>query len=272
MVLMRNLHKNEELPPTIDWFYDDYRPAEELYYLKKDPDELRNVADDPEYREQLEKMRGILYEWIAETDDQGQYLEGQDGFDWLNKRDRWVGLVRNPEFDRIRISWHEVPCHIEAEMPNDAKGIKYQITTDGDHGFETLVPDGEGGYELFVPGYPHREKGSSTGNPYSAGEKVYEIYGAESGEYVSYPVKFPDDGTYRLAIRVASEHKDTRIVIKNGEDQLKSVVVPYTGSNLNWETLNTEVDVERGVQNIKFYFEGQGKDLVHINWIRVTEP
>ena len=36
------------------------RPREELYDLKSDPDQLRNVAGDPEYREPLERSRGQL--------------------------------------------------------------------------------------------------------------------------------------------------------------------------------------------------------------------
>jgi|GEM_PF-731060 len=272
MILMRRMHKNNELAPTIDWFYDDYRPAEELYDLRNDPDETRDVSDDPRYRKQLEKMREFLYSWIERTDDQGQYLEGTDGFQWLNRRDRWVGLVRNPEFDRVRVPWHEIPCHIEAEMPQSVQNIKYQITTDGDHGFETLVPDGEGGYELYIPGYPHREIGKETGNPYSAGQKVYEIYGTESGEYVGYPIKARNDGEYQLAIRLASAQKNARIVIKNNEETLGSLDVPNTGSNRTWQTEKTKIKLEKGVNDVRMYFEGDGEDLVHINWFRVTEP
>ena len=52
------------------------RPKEELYDLRIDPNEMRNVADDPVYREQLEAMRNDVEAWIRETDDQGRIDEG----------------------------------------------------------------------------------------------------------------------------------------------------------------------------------------------------
>ena len=272
MKLMRRKHKKNELAPTIDWFYDDYRPAEELYDLRKDPDELRSVADDPQYRKQLEKMRKILYSWVEQTDDRGQYLEGSDGLQWLNKRDMWTGLVRNPEYDRLRIPYYEIPSHVEAEMPRAVKGLKYQITTDGDHGFETLVPTEDGGYELLVPGFPNREKGRSTGHPYSAGEKVYEMYGAEKDEYLEYRVKVPDHGKYIIQFRLASAHKDASIHIQAGKEKIGTLKIPYTGGNRNWKTQQTTVELDKGITHLRFVFDGPGEDLVHLNWFRIYKP
>jgi len=41
----------------------------ELYDLKKDPFELKNLADDPEYSEVIEDLSGKLDEWIRNNDD-----------------------------------------------------------------------------------------------------------------------------------------------------------------------------------------------------------
>lgn len=60
-----------------DWL-SDKRPAEELYDLKNDPYEVHNLANDPNYSEQLSKMRDILDNWIKETDDKGQYPESEE--------------------------------------------------------------------------------------------------------------------------------------------------------------------------------------------------
>jgi len=272
MKLMRRMHKQKKLPPIIDWFYDDYRPAEELYDLRKDPDELRNVAGDPKYRRQLEKMRNILYSWIERTNDQGQYLPETDDFARYDRRDQWTGLMKNPEFDRVRIPYHQVPCQVEAEMATSVNGLKYQITTDGDHGFETLVSNSEGGYELYVPGYPNREKGRATAHPYSAGQKVYEIYGATAGDFAEYPIKARSEGKHRLTLRVASEQTSGRILIKNGDETLSELNLPYTGSNRRWETVETTIPLEEGLNTLRFYFQGEGADLVHMNWFRVTRP
>jgi uncharacterized sulfatase len=45
------------------------RPAEELYDLKKDPAELDNVADRPEYAEARKRLRAQLDAWMADTAD-----------------------------------------------------------------------------------------------------------------------------------------------------------------------------------------------------------
>jgi N-sulfoglucosamine sulfohydrolase len=57
------------------------RPAEELYDCRKDPYELTNVADKPEYAEAKAKLRAVLDKWMAET---GDPRAGKDGGD-----DRW---------------------------------------------------------------------------------------------------------------------------------------------------------------------------------------
>lgn len=52
-----------------------HRPAEELYDLRKDPAEVRNLADDPAHREVLERMRAEMAKFRAETHD--PWLPGQ---------------------------------------------------------------------------------------------------------------------------------------------------------------------------------------------------
>jgi N-sulfoglucosamine sulfohydrolase len=52
-----------------------HRPAEELYDLSKDPDEVRNVASDPAYRKVIERMRTDMNKFRSETHD--PWLPGQ---------------------------------------------------------------------------------------------------------------------------------------------------------------------------------------------------
>ncbi|OPZ20753.1 MAG: Choline-sulfatase [candidate division BRC1 bacterium ADurb.BinA364] len=47
------------------------RPREELYDLKRDPNELANLADLPEYRETLGAMRAKVQAWMQEQGDAG---------------------------------------------------------------------------------------------------------------------------------------------------------------------------------------------------------
>jgi len=49
------------------------RPAEELYDLKKDPDEFNNVAQDPGYAQAKKQLRASLDSWMLENND---YLRG----------------------------------------------------------------------------------------------------------------------------------------------------------------------------------------------------
>jgi N-sulfoglucosamine sulfohydrolase len=52
-----------------------HRPAEELYDLRKDPSEVRNLAGDPGHREVLERMRADMAKFRADTHD--PWLPGQ---------------------------------------------------------------------------------------------------------------------------------------------------------------------------------------------------
>ena len=60
------------------WFlsiFQPKRPEEELYDLRNDPHEIRNLAEDPAFEEQLLSMRGMLDSWIEETGDKGPESE-----------------------------------------------------------------------------------------------------------------------------------------------------------------------------------------------------
>ncbi|MHC4200417.1 MAG: hypothetical protein ACYSU0_10530, partial [Planctomycetota bacterium] len=76
------------------------RPAEALYDMVADPHQVNNLASDAEHSGELERHRGILEEWIAETDDKGQYPEG--GRSLLAVIKRWGARCVNPEYDEVR--------------------------------------------------------------------------------------------------------------------------------------------------------------------------
>lgn len=52
------------------------RPAEELYDLEADPQEVNNLADDPKYAEQLKSIRTELEAWQMKTDDLWFFRDG----------------------------------------------------------------------------------------------------------------------------------------------------------------------------------------------------
>jgi arylsulfatase A-like enzyme len=61
----REMFQAGKLTPAQALMFADGKPAEELYDVVKDPWETRNLAADPEYREQLTRMRAVLDDWIA---------------------------------------------------------------------------------------------------------------------------------------------------------------------------------------------------------------
>ena len=71
-----------ELTDLKDWKDFAFRvpdrelPFEELYDVKNDPHETKNVLADPTHRPALEKLRKALAEWMAET---GDFMRGARG-------------------------------------------------------------------------------------------------------------------------------------------------------------------------------------------------
>lgn len=87
------------------------RPAEELYDLRKDPDQIANVADDAAYETTLTQLRARVEKWMVDTDDPRvdpaynewdhyPYHTKPTGFDKdgnpNSRRDRWA--------DRLQLS------------------------------------------------------------------------------------------------------------------------------------------------------------------------
>ena len=50
-------------------------PEEELYDIKADPHETKNLAGSAEHAATLKELRGVLECWIDESHDQGRELE-----------------------------------------------------------------------------------------------------------------------------------------------------------------------------------------------------
>ena len=97
---LRAGHAAGTLPKLTDEIFFGPRPAEELYDIEKDPHEIDNLARDPAFKAELERHRKLLNDWIAKTDDKGQYPESDAGLqEVLNQ---WKAKCVNPEYDRVR--------------------------------------------------------------------------------------------------------------------------------------------------------------------------
>jgi choline-sulfatase len=66
-------HPDAKMVRTRRWKYIYYPEGfAELYDLESDPQELTNLADDPEYREQTYAMKDRLLHWLATADEPDQ--------------------------------------------------------------------------------------------------------------------------------------------------------------------------------------------------------
>jgi len=66
-------HPDAKMVRTRRWKYVYYPEGfEELYDLKADPNEMENLADDTEYREQIYEMKDRLLHWLTTADEPDQ--------------------------------------------------------------------------------------------------------------------------------------------------------------------------------------------------------
>ncbi|NME66803.1 sulfatase family protein [Flammeovirga aprica] len=73
-------HQNDpEVKPMFDLAFGK-RPSEELFDLRKDPNQMVNLANDPAYAQALDSMRTKLTDYLTETKDP-RVIGGQVAFD-----------------------------------------------------------------------------------------------------------------------------------------------------------------------------------------------
>ena len=76
MKAWQRLHDEKKLNDVQDRFFRA-KPAEELYDTQADPWEIRNLADEPEHRATLERLRSALRAWQLEIRDLGFLPEAE---------------------------------------------------------------------------------------------------------------------------------------------------------------------------------------------------
>jgi len=91
--LMRELHARGQLKGAAAKLMEPL-PYEQLYDTWEDPHEVNNLAEseNPEHREALIRLRAALDTWMAETKDQGEWLEPAEIIIPFEKEmDAWFG-------------------------------------------------------------------------------------------------------------------------------------------------------------------------------------
>jgi arylsulfatase A-like enzyme len=72
---LARLHTAGELGADQQIWFNTSKPLEELYDTRKDPDEVHNLATDPQYEEKLAELRAAHLEWRSNTFDLGAIPE-----------------------------------------------------------------------------------------------------------------------------------------------------------------------------------------------------
>lgn len=105
-VTLRELHAADQLSPVQASYYDvANRPSRELYDLRTDPHQTRNLAMNPNYASIVNEHQQHLEKWEAATDDKGRYPESQDSLRRVSKSSK--GRCVNPEYDFLKAAAKE---------------------------------------------------------------------------------------------------------------------------------------------------------------------
>jgi len=114
---MRRLNAEGKLKGAERQYFEPTKPVEELYDTLNDPHEVKNLADDPEYKDVLKRMREVHKDWVMETCD--------------------VGLIPEPEFDEMKRpggQWQTTATpkfDLGSEAPDKGRHITITCATEG---------------------------------------------------------------------------------------------------------------------------------------------
>jgi arylsulfatase A-like enzyme len=81
MDALRRLHQAGKLTPLQARIFQPTRPAEELYDVVADPQEIKNLANDARYAKTLAELRAKLNQWGRDTNDVMSAKRTPDEFD-----------------------------------------------------------------------------------------------------------------------------------------------------------------------------------------------
>ncbi|MES2279604.1 MAG: cellulase family glycosylhydrolase [Bacteroidota bacterium] len=93
----------------------------------------------------------------------------------------------------------------------------------------------------------------------AAGPYVMAI---EDGEWLQYTVNVKTKGVYSIRFAVAGSVSDGKLSLKNGEQVLGAIVIPNTGSEQTWQTVELkDVTLKAGVNQLRVYADKGGWDF-----------
>ena len=130
------LHAAGELEGAETLWMRDQRPPEELYDTEVDPHEVNNLAEDPAYRDVLQRMRRATDEWMARIDDLADVPEAE------MVRQMWPDMqqplthapIITPRRTTNLGAWPDTlqrPAEIVIYSPTQNASIEYKTAPDG---------------------------------------------------------------------------------------------------------------------------------------------
>ncbi|NME69676.1 sulfatase family protein [Flammeovirga aprica] len=130
-----------------------YRPKVELYDVDDDPDNLKDLADDPKYKKIKEKLLQELYQWMEYCGDEGVYTELmayqhmnahkskveptfiKDFLEGEDKTDLQVGAIMNYNGENKFVGKVQVPKPIKSQKGKVSFSGYLSVDNDGYHTF-----------------------------------------------------------------------------------------------------------------------------------------
>ena len=123
----RRLNAEGKLKGPQKLFFQGTKPPEELYDIEADPYEVNNLADSPQYKHVLERMRTVLERWMEDTNDLGRIPE-----DELIER-MWPGrkqpLTATPTVEAVPAA--DGKMTVEIDCATEGASIGYRLGEKG---------------------------------------------------------------------------------------------------------------------------------------------
>ena len=107
----------------MNWFKT--KPLEELYHVKSDPYEFKNLGNDILYADKLNELRSVLKTWIAEVGDMAEVPEKE------MIKQMWNGQDSVPHTEKAIVSVNGK--NITLSCITEGASIGYQILKQGEN-------------------------------------------------------------------------------------------------------------------------------------------
>ncbi|POM25302.1 Arylsulfatase [Actinomadura rubteroloni] len=123
-------HLDGELTPVQERFWHE-KPAEELYDLHTDPDEIHNLTENPRYQGHLNRLRRALDDHLLSVNDNGFIPEGSplEGYEASRAPDAYpLRQVLDVAGTAIRRNPHDV-ARLTRALADDNEVIRYWATS-----------------------------------------------------------------------------------------------------------------------------------------------